>query len=272
LNKYIDENKEHKEKLSTFNKEFDRYKDILPYYFEKKNEKDNENNIKIHNDKYINASYISILDKEKYFIITQAPKENTIDDFWTLVSEYNCNVIVMLCNFEENGKKKCSNYFDETKIKLFNLKIIEEVQQNMYIVKKIEISYNDKENKTVKREITHIHFTQWPDKGVPDGNDETIFEAFLEIINKVNDLKKEGPILVHCSAGVGRTGTFISMFSLYKEILAQKDQKDKDIIQFNIFNLVRKMKEMRIYMVQTNLQYIYIHQFVRYLLNKENNK
>ena len=178
----------------------------------------------------------------------------------------------MLCNFEENGKKKCANYFDETKIKLFNLKIIEEVQQNMYKVKKIEISYNDKENKPVKREITHIHFTQWPDKGVPDGNDETIFEAFLEIINKVNDLKKEGPILVHCSAGVGRTGTFISMFSLYKEILAQKDQKDKDIIQFNIFNLVRKMKEMRIYMVQTNLQYIYIHQFVRYLLNKENNK
>ena len=141
---------------------------------------------------------------------------------------------------------------------------MKKIEKNI-IQRNITISKNN-EHKVV----TQLQYIGWPDHGIPNINEA--YPSFLFIGNFILNNKDKCPVIVHCSAGVGRTGTFISMFSLYKEILAQKDQKDKDIIQFNIFNLVRKMKEMRIYMVQTNLQYIYIHQFVRYLLNKENNK
>ena len=76
-------------------------------------------------------------------------------------------------------------------------------------------------------------------------------------------------MIVHCSAGVGRTGTFVSMYLLEKEINEQINAK-KEYIRFNIFNLVRKIKEMRIYMVQSEVQYEFIYAYVKYLLETKN--
>ena len=90
------------------------------------------------------------------------------------------------------------------------------------------------------------------------------------MIKLVDQYKGNGPIVVHCSAGVGRTGTFISMYYLDKEIKTQIKEK-KEIIRFNIFNLVRKLKEMRICLVQSNSQYNFIYLFVNYLLKRYNN-
>ena len=90
----------------------------------------------------------------------------------------------------------------------------------------------------------------------------------MQFIDKP-EIKGNGPIVVHCSAGVGRTGTFISMYYLEKEIMRQiKDEVSE--IKFSIFNLVRKLKEMRLYLVQTESQYRFIYEFVKYLLNKNN--
>ena len=115
-----------------------------------------------------------------------------------------------------------------------------------------------------------IHFTGWPDHGIPETKNGKVFKVFCDIINKVDELNdKKDPIVVHCSAGVGRTGTFVSMYLLEKEI-DEQIKAEKEEIRFNIFNLVRKIKEMRLYMVQAPIQYQFVYLFVKYLLETRN--
>ena len=90
------------------------------------------------------------------------------------------------------------------------------------------------------------------------------------MIKKVDTIKNENPTVVHCSAGVGRTGTFISIYCLFKEIMSQIKNENLENIHFSVFNMVRKLKEMRLLMVQTNEQYKFIYDFIDCLL-KENN-
>ena len=253
----IDYDEEHSNNLHEGDMRKDRYSDIKTY---------KHNRITINEGKnYINASPINII-TDKYFICTQGPKNETIDDFWTMVFEHECNVILMLCNISEGGMIKCAEYWEPSKVKEFKIINITETKKQDYIIRDIIISNNDKEKK-----IKQIHYTAWPDHGVPDVKDGKVFQAFVEIIEAINkpEFKGDGPIVVHCSAGVGRTGTFISMYYLEKEIMRQiKDEVS--VIRFSIFNLVRKLKEMRLYLVQTESQYGFIYEFVRYLLNKYN--
>ena len=98
----------------------------------------------------------------------------------------------------------------------------------------------------------------------------TFREMFEQVdINNSNEKDNKPPVIVHCSAGAGRTGTFIAMYLIEKEIMKQIEDKCP-IIRINIFNLVRKLKEMRIYMVQTTLQYLYIYSFAEKVLKEEN--
>ena len=139
--------------------------------------------------------------------------------------------------------------------------------RDMYNVREIEL-FKGKNGE--KRTIFQIHYTNWPDKEVPETEDLQIFSKINQLVDRLNKSDTKQPIIVHCSAGVGRTGTFISMYLLEKEI--EKQIKDNcPIIRFNIFNLVRKLKEMRMYMVQTVVQYQLIYNFASYLLDKLNN-
>jgi protein tyrosine phosphatase len=102
LTMFIDKDEKHKSELLEQNKELDRYRDIRCF---------KNNNISIGDEsKYINASYIGVIFRANYFITTQAPKDKTINDFWRMVFQEKTKVVVMLCNFEEGGKKKCANY------------------------------------------------------------------------------------------------------------------------------------------------------------------
>jgi len=236
----------------------DRYSDIKPYI---------HNKILISTtNKYINASPINII-KNRYFIATQGPLKHTIEDFWTMIDENNCKVIVMICNLKEDGKEKCAFYYDEklimNKYKIFIENII---QKNSYIIRIIKLK--NLKDKTVKK-INQIHITNWPDNFIPDTSNLEVFNVFIEIILIAERNKGDGPIVSHCSAGIGRTGTFIAMYYLYKEIKDQID-KGKEIIQFSVFNLVRKLKEMRIAMVQNIIQYKFIIYFVYFILRKYN--
>lgn len=252
-----DNDNEHAEKLEKGNPKLDRYSDIKSY---------RHNTITIDTkSKYINASPINFI-KDKYFISTQGPTNETIEDFWTMIEQYNCNVIVMLCKTIELGKEKCATYWEPKKDIKYTIKTLNEEKKEEFIIRKIQIINNiTKKNK----EVTQIHFTGWPDHGVPDTSNGKIFDAFHTMIELVDNLKGDGPAVVHCSAGVGRTGTFLSMYFLEKEIRTQIEKKVNEI-QFNIFNLVRKLKEMRLYLVQNFSQYNFIYQYVEYLLNKFN--
>ena len=251
----------HKSYLDIFqdsNPHLDRYSDIKPY---------KHNTLKMSNkSQYINASPINIQGKQNYFISTQGPKPETIEDFWTMVYDYNSNIVVMLCKLLEGGRKKCENYW-EAKMKSFEIVIEKEETFDMYVVRTLKLKNLEKKDERI---VYQFHFTGWPDHGVPDISNGKVFEVFCEINKKVDELNKgKDPIIVHCSAGVGRTGTFVSMYLLEKEIMKQINDKC-DFIRFNIFNLVRKIKEMRMYMVQAPPQYEFIYSFVKYLLDTKN--
>lgn len=276
--KYIDKGTDHEPYLCEHNKDYNRYKDIRPFRY-------NVIKINLNNDgnHYINASGINIFDKN-YFIATQGPKEETIKDFWTMIDEKKCKMIVMLCQLQENNKSKCAEYwkeFAETKEEHVNDLIDQMTFREIYY----KLPNSPKEMKPKK--VTQIHFTEWKDKDVPDYKDGKIFNLFIEAFDCIDRKRKENdnpdnsenpdnsknpvkisPVVVHCSAGVGRTGTFIAMYYLYKEIKGQI-KENKNVIMFSIFNLVRKLKEMRPYLVQTDEQYLFLYKFVEYLLKEE---
>ena len=184
-----------------------------------------------------------------------------------MIDEHECNVIVMLCNLKEGGREKCAKYWDVSNImQKYSLKEVSETQINeCTIIRDIKYTNENKEEKIVKQ----IQFIGWPDHGVPNTQNGRVFDIFKEMIELTDKYKGNGPIVVHCSAGVGRTGTFIAMYYLEKEIIKQINHKENEI-KFSIFNLVRKLKEMRLYLVQTSSQYLFIYQFVYYLLMKYN--
>ena len=236
----------------------DRYSDIKPY---------KHNTVKINTpSKYINASPINIGNKANLFISTQGPKSETIEDFWTMVWECNSNVIVMLCKEFEGGRRKCETYW-EAKMKKFEIIIEKKDSHYMYDIRTIKLMNLSKKE---ERKVYQIHFNGWPDHGIPDTGDGKVFEVFSEINKLVDQYNTEQkPIIVHCSAGVGRTGTFVSMYLLEKEIMKQINDKC-ETIRINVFNLVRKIKEMRMYMVQTPIQYYFVYLFVKHLLDTKN--
>ena len=262
---YIDYDEEHSKNLEEGFNELCRYSDIKTYKY---------NTVKINTEKkFINASPINIFNKNYYFISTQGPTDKTIEDFWTMIEQYKCNIIIMLCKLEELGRPKCAFYWnDKNEMKKYKIDLLSEEKveinsSNHIMLRKIKLTNNDSKE---EKEVTQLHYEEWPDHGVPDINQT--FELFEYMIKKVDELKGDAPGVVHCSAGVGRTGTFISIYSLYKEITDQISNDKLYEIKFSIFNFVRKLKEMRLFMVQTAEQYKFIYRFVDILLNIYNKK
>ena len=184
-----------------------------------------------------------------------------------MIDEYNCNVIVMICNLKEDGKEKCAFYYDENlKMNKYKICIENIIQKDSYIIRIIKLT-NLKDK--IEKKINQIHITNWPDNFIPNTQNGEVYNVLIDVILTAERNKGNGPIVSHCSGGIGRTGTFIAMYYLYKEIKDQIDKK-KDFIQFSVFNLVRKLKEMRIAMVQNTIQYKFIIYFVHFILNKYN--
>ena len=231
----------------------DRYNDILPYKY---------NFIQLSNKRYINASFIHLPTKNN-IIATQGPKKETVNDFWDMIFEYDCKIIVQLCNWTENNKEKC---FDYVYINELNYQ---------YETKEINILWRDynfelKElkirNKTrkIEKKVYHMFFYNWNDHGVPEMR--WCISTFLFMFKIIDKKKDKKPFVVHCSAGVGRTGCFIAMYLLYCQL---KDKLNQQIIEFNIFNTVRQIREMRLHCIQNPTQLFSIYLFVHYFLKHD---
>ena len=182
---------------------------------------------------------------------------------------YDVKVIVMLCKLDENYKEKCANYWD-TNLENFKIEKIDDtinlsrdIKIRKFKIFKIE---KDLEVEDEEKILFQIHFTCWQDHSIPENS----YNEIINIINIVDKLKEDKPVVVHCSAGIGRTGTFISAYNLYHEIMEQINNKNIRELKFSIMNLVRKLKEMRLYLVENQTQYNFLYQFVNLVLIKNN--
>ena len=253
LNQFTIFDKQHLEHLVPKHPYEDRYNDILPYQY---------NYVKLFNQPYINASFIHI--PTKYNIIaTQGPKKETINDFWEMIFECDCKIIVQLCNWIENDKEKCCDYTNINKINYrYEIKEINFRWRDSNVKIK-ELKVRNKKTK-VEKNVYHMWFYNWDDHGIPDIRSS--ISTFLLMFKIIDKKKNNKPFVVHCSAGVGRTGCFIAMYLLYSQL---KDKLNEQIIEFNIFNTVRQLREMRLHCIQNSTQFYFIYLFVKYFLEHD---
>nr|CAD7425578.1 unnamed protein product [Timema monikensis] len=185
---------------------------------------------------------------EEEYIATQGPKEETCADFWRMVYQHNVKLIVMVTQFEEQNKMKCHRYFPPLRENLvigdFVVRCTTELSFPMYTDRTLVIHKNGR-----KKSVKHLHFQEWPDFGCPE-NTHSMLQFCSTMRQHIED--DAGLTVVHCSAGVGRTGTLIAL-----DILLQHIKENKKI---DIFNTVYQLRQQRTNMVQTELQYKYIYQ------------
>ncbi|XP_078324907.1 receptor-type tyrosine-protein phosphatase alpha-like [Crassostrea virginica] len=198
---------------------------------------------------YINANYIHGVEDPDFYVACQGPKASTLSDHWLMIWQENICIVVALTNIIENGKEKCHQYWpDSDKNSHIGKFVIR--QQNRKDYSFYCIRYWSVLNRKTKEErtVVQFHFREWPDHGAPEHISLITFQAHV----RREKSRMVGKILVHCSAGVGRTGTFLAVDSLLES--GRKSGK------VNIFDYVKKMRECRMNMVQTETQYVFIHE------------
>uniref|UniRef100_A0A8D3CZ01 Receptor-type tyrosine-protein phosphatase alpha n=1 Tax=Scophthalmus maximus TaxID=52904 RepID=A0A8D3CZ01_SCOMX len=195
---------------------------------------------------FINASFINGYQEKNKFIAAQGPKEETVNDYWRMIWEQNTATIVMVTNLKERKECKCAQYWPDQGCWTYgNIRV--SVEDTMvlvdYTIRKFCIQQKP------QRLITQFHFTSWPDFGVP-------FTpiGMLKFLKKVKNCNPQyaGAIVVHCSAGVGRTGTFIVIDAMLDMMNSER--------KVDVFGFVTRIRAQRCQMVQTDMQYVFIFQ------------
>ncbi|XP_077109678.1 receptor-type tyrosine-protein phosphatase S isoform X5 [Ranitomeya variabilis] len=197
---------------------------------------------------YINANYIDGYRKQNAYIATQGPLPDSFGDFWRMVWEQRSATIVMMTRLEEKSRVKCDQYWPSRGADTYGMiqvTLLDTIELATFCVRTFSLHKN---GSSEKREVRQFQFTAWPDHGVPEY--PTPFLAFLRRVKTCNP-PDAGPIVVHCSAGVGRTGCFIVIDAMLERI---KHEKTVDI-----YGHVTLMRSQRNYMVQTEDQYSFIH-------------
>ncbi|XP_019499299.1 PREDICTED: receptor-type tyrosine-protein phosphatase F isoform X20 [Hipposideros armiger] len=198
---------------------------------------------------YINANYIDGYRKQNAYIATQGPLPETMGDFWRMVWEQRTATVVMMTRLEEKSRVKCDQYWPVRGTETYGLiqvTLLDTVELATYTVRTFALH---KSGSSEKRELRQFQFMAWPDHGVPEY--PTPILAFLRRVKACNPLDA-GPMVVHCSAGVGRTGCFIVIDAMLERM---KHEKTVDI-----YGHVTCMRSQRNYMVQTEDQYVFIHE------------
>uniref|UniRef100_H0WZR6 protein-tyrosine-phosphatase n=1 Tax=Otolemur garnettii TaxID=30611 RepID=H0WZR6_OTOGA len=233
-----------------------RYTNILPYDFSRvrlvsMNEEEGAD--------YINANYIPGYNSPQEYIATQGPLPETRNDFWKMVLQQKSQIIVMLTQCNEKRRVHCMMFWSYSAVRYVVLSLgkenLVEKSQDLYKPRYLKLYTADE-----TQDVMHFNYTAWPDHGVPTAN---AAESILQFVHMVRQqaTKSKGPMVIHCSAGVGRTGTFIALDRLLQHI------RDHEFV--DILGLVSEMRSYRMSMVQTEEQYIFIHQCVQLMWMKK---
>ncbi|XP_077582096.1 receptor-type tyrosine-protein phosphatase T isoform X5 [Stigmatopora nigra] len=199
-----------------------------------------------HSD-YINANFIDGYHRPRHYIATQGPMQETVRDFWRMVWQENSASIVMVTNLVEVGRVKCVRYWpDETEVYGdVKVTLVETEPLAEYVIRTFTVQ---KKGHHELRELRQFHFTSWPDHGVP-----CYATGLLGFVRQVKFLNPPdaGPVVAHCSAGAGRTGCFIAV-----DIMLDMAENEGVV---DIFNCIRELRSQRVNMVQTEEQYVFVH-------------
>ncbi|XP_046900332.1 tyrosine-protein phosphatase non-receptor type 13 isoform X2 [Hypomesus transpacificus] len=232
------------------NKKKNRYKNIVPF--------DTTRVVLGKDGGYINANFIKMLVKDEHFmyIACQGPLPTTLGDFWQMVWEQKSNVIAMMTQEVEGGKVKCQRYWPDTPRTAemvddrLQITLVKDQHLDNFVIRLIEVK--DIHTNEIQR-VTHLNYTGWPDHGTPSQP-----EQLLTFISYMRHIHHSGPVVTHCSAGIGRSGTLICI-----DVVLGLISKDAD---FDISDVVRNMRLQRQGMVQTEEQYIFCYQVILYVL------
>ncbi|XP_065440082.1 tyrosine-protein phosphatase non-receptor type 3 isoform X4 [Chrysemys picta bellii] len=225
------------------NMDKNRYKDVLPY--------DATRIILQGNEDYINANYVNMEIPSagivNRYIATQGPLPHTCAHFWQVVWDHRLSLIIMLTTLTERGRTKCHQYWpdppDIMEYGNFRVKCQSEDCTIAYVFREMVITNIETEE---EHTITHLQYVAWPDHGVPDDSRD-----FLEFVTCMRPKRVENePVLVHCSAGIGRTGVLVTMETAM--CLIERNQPVYPL------DIVRKMRDQRAMMVQTSSQYKFV--------------
>ncbi|CAO2141079.1 unnamed protein product, partial [Urochloa humidicola] len=226
------------------NRARNRYTDVLPF---------DETRVRLQSpigNDYINASFIKIGGRgQTKFISTQGPLVRTIEDFWQMVYENHCPVIVMVTRFDGH---KCDEYLplgtDQGVFGKFNIKVTKTRIDGQLVLRDVTVQRDESDS---VHSLLHIEHSEWPDHGVPSNSN-----AVRQILKRLYYIPREHPIVAHCSAGIGRTGAYITIHNAIERIL-QGEQSAVDLAE-----TVKKFRSQRPGMVQTEEQYKFCHQAI----------
>nr|CAD2194398.1 unnamed protein product [Meloidogyne enterolobii] len=201
---------------------------------------------------YVHASHVK--GAEFPMICAQGPVENSIDNFWTLVVEQNCGVIVQLCENQEEGREKCADYLPTEPSEFGNVSVSVKEPSHVTVanpsVHRTVLEASLPNSRTV--EVVHLLYDGWPDRDVPLSP-----AAFRQLRGTVHKLAmaRKCTVLIHCSAGIGRTGTYAAIEMAYRDLIAN----DREV---QMSTILQRLRDQRALAVQTDLQYVFLHRAI----------
>lgn len=233
------------------NKPTNRFRDIVPY---------DDTRVILKRTRsqrdYVNASHVDITGARYKYILSQGPKDNTMADFWQMVWDQGVTVIAMLTQLREGYKAKCCQYWPEQEGAVLelgdiNVKLTFQRDDVLYITRGFQVHHLPSER---SMDVIHLQFTSWPDHGVPKTSKDLLdyLDEVQSLISKISPPFEEAvPLLIHCSAGVGRSGVFLMM-----DLLTHQFNNNEHV---DIPGTLRTLRTRRSHIVQTEEQYLFIY-------------